>query len=42
MTILEKEFDPMIGANVITRYEKPFYYLDFDNINESKFDENGL
>ena len=40
MNILEKEFDPIIGANVITRYEKPFYYLDFDNVNESIFDEN--
>jgi spermidine synthase len=40
MYILEKKIDPIIGANVITRYEKPFYYLDFDNVNESKFDEN--
>ena len=40
MKILEKEFDPVIGANVITRYEKPIFYLDFDNINESKLDEN--
>ena len=39
MKILEKEFDPAIGANVITRYEKPLYYLDFNNINESKLDE---
>ena len=39
MKILEKEFDPVIGANVITRYEKPLYYLDFNNINESKLDE---
>ena len=40
MKILEKEFDPVIGANVITRYEKPIFYLDFENINESKLDEN--
>jgi len=30
---------PVIGANVITRYEKPLYYLDFNNVNESKLDE---
>ena len=40
MKILQKEYDPVIGANVITRYEKPLYYLDFDNVNESKLDEN--
>ena len=39
MKILQKEYDPVIGANVITRYEKPIYYLDFDNVNESKLDE---
>ncbi len=39
MNILEKEFDPVIGANVITRYKKPLYYLDFNNTNESKLDE---
>ena len=39
MKILQKEYDPVIGANVITRYEKPLYYLDFDNVNESKLDE---
>ena len=39
MKILEKEFDPVIGANVITRYKKPLYYLDFNSINESKLDE---
>ena len=39
MKILQKEYDPIIGANVITRYEKPLYYLDFDNVNESKLDE---
>jgi len=40
MKILEKEFDPVIGANVITRYKKPIYYLDFNNTNESRLDEN--
>jgi len=40
MKILQKEYDPVIRANVITRYEKPIYYLDFDNVNESKLDEN--
>jgi len=40
MKILEKEYDARIGANVITAYEKPLYYLDFDNVNESKLDEN--
>ena len=40
MKILQKEYEPVIGANVITRYEKPLYYLDFDNVNESKLDEN--
>ena len=39
MKILQKEYDPVIGANVITRYEKPLYYLDFNNVNESKLDE---
>ena len=29
----EKEFDPAIGGNVITRYKKPIYYLDFNNTN---------
>jgi spermidine synthase len=40
MNILEKKYDPVIESNVITRYEKPIFYLDFDNINESKLDEN--
>jgi spermidine synthase len=40
MNILEKEFDPIIGANVITRYKKPIYYLDFNNTNESRLNEN--
>jgi spermidine synthase len=40
MKILHKEYDPVIGSNVITAYEKPLYYLDFDNVNESKLDEN--
>jgi len=40
MKILQKEYDTRIGSNVITRYEKPLYYLDFDNVNESKLDEN--
>jgi len=40
MIILEKEYDSKIGANVITSYEKPIYYLYFDNENESKLDEN--
>ena len=39
MYILEKKIDPIIEANVITRYEKPFYYLDFDNVNESILDD---
>ena len=40
MKILEKEYDTRIGSYVITRYEKPLYYLDFDDVNESKLDEN--
>ena len=40
MKILEKEYDVRIGSYVITRYEKPLYYLDFDDVNESKLDEN--
>ena len=40
MKILQKEYDARIGSNVITKYEKPLYYLDFDNVNESKLDEN--
>ena len=40
MKILQKEYDARIGSNVIIRYEKPIYYLDFDNVNESKLDEN--
>ena len=40
MKILQKEYDDRIGSNVITKYEKPLYYLDFDNVNESKLDEN--
>ena len=40
MKILEKEYDAVIGANVITIYEKRIYYLYFDNVNESKLDEN--
>jgi spermidine synthase len=40
MKILQKEYDARIGSNVITAYEKPLYYLDFDNVNESKLDEN--
>jgi spermidine synthase len=40
MKILEKQYDDRIGSNVITAYEKPIYYLDFDNVNESKLDEN--
>jgi len=40
MKILQKEYDTRIGSNVITTYEKPLYYLDFDNVNESKLDEN--
>jgi len=40
MKILEKEYDARIGSNVITTYEKPLYYLYFDNVNESKLDEN--
>ena len=40
MKILQKEYDTVIGANIITKYEKPLYYLNFDNVNESKLDEN--
>ena len=40
MKILQKEFDPAIAANVITRYEKPLYYLDFNDVNESILYEN--
>ena len=40
MKILQKEYDARIGSNVITTYEKPLYYLYFDNVNESKLDEN--
>ena len=40
MIILQKEYDSKIGANVITSYEKPVYYLYFDDVNESKLDEN--
>jgi spermidine synthase len=40
MKILEKEYDVRIGSNVITTYEKPLYYLYFDNVIESKLDEN--
>ena len=40
MKILEKEYDARIGANVITIYEKPIYYLYFNDVNESKLDEN--
>jgi hypothetical protein len=40
MKILQKEYDPVIGSNVITAYEKPIYYLYFDDVNESKLDEN--
>ena len=40
MKILEKEYDTRIGSNVITTYEKPLYYLYFDDVNESKLDEN--
>ena len=40
MKILEKEYDSKIGANVITRYENPIYYLYFDDVNESKLNEN--
>ena len=39
MNILEKEYDPAIGANVITLYKKPLYYLYFDNVNESILDD---
>ena len=39
MKILQKEYDAQIGSNVITKYEKNLYYLDFDNVNESKLDE---
>ena len=39
MKILQKEYDDRNGSNVITKYEKPLYYLDFDNVNESKLDE---
>ena len=40
MNILEKVYDSVISSNVITRYEKPFYYLDFDDAIESKLDVN--
>ena len=40
MNILEKVYDPVIVSNVITRYEKPFYYLYFDDAIESILDEN--
>ena len=40
MKILEKKYDPIIGSYVITRYEKPLYYLDFNDILESSIDEN--
>jgi hypothetical protein len=40
MKILQKEYDSKIGSNVITTYEKPIYYLYFDDVNESKLDEN--
>ena len=40
MKILQKEYDARIGSNVITTYEKPLYYLYFDDVNESKLDEN--
>ena len=40
MKILEKEYDARIGSNVITKYEKPLYYLYFDSVIESKLDEN--
>ena len=40
MKILQKEYDTQIGANVITFYEKPIYYLYFNDVNESKLDEN--
>ena len=40
MKILQKEYDARIGANVITIYEKPIYYLYFNDVNESKLDEN--
>ena len=40
MKILQKEYDAVIGANVITSYEKPLYYLYFDDVNESKLDAN--
>jgi spermidine synthase len=40
MKILEKEYDDRIGANVITIYNKPIYYLYFNDVNESKLDEN--
>jgi spermidine synthase len=40
MKILEKEYDARIGANVITIYEKPIYYLYFNDVIESKLDEN--
>ena len=39
MKILQKEYDHAIGANVITKYEKPLYYLYFDNVNESILDD---
>lgn len=31
MNILEKVYNSAIGSNVITKYEKPFYYLYFDD-----------
>ena len=40
MNILEKLYDSAIGSNVITKYEKPFYYLYFDDKIESILDEN--
>jgi spermidine synthase len=40
MKVLEKEYDDRIGANVITIYNKPIYYLYFNDVNESKLDEN--
>ena len=40
MKILQKEYDARIGSNVITKYEKNLYYLYFDDVNESKLDEN--
>jgi len=40
MKILQKEYDSKIGSNVITRYEKSIYTLYFDDVIESKLDEN--